>query len=275
MDSELPKPFEIPTYSQMKSLVINLSKSTDRWELFLRANSCNLVDIQRIEAVDGRLLTDKWKYLSRWIYLIHEPNKFNIMPAIGCFLSHRKAWQYVLDHDLPHALILEDDARVTDLTTDFLTAYEANPPPFDWVKLHVHRRIARTRQEPLGIQLAGVELCVDMAGSKSNAAYIITNAGARKALAMARLRAPVDHLEWLYAVYSVIFVQTWTNVMEVDSALTSNITVCPRRSLWRAPAMVRIWLVRHTAFGALLKSNLKVTRELARQHQDKTHELET
>ena len=259
----------------MKSLVINLDISKDRWEQFLHANSRTLVDAQRIEAVDGRLITDKWKYLSRWIHLTHEPNKFNIMPAIGCFLSHRKAWQYILDNDLPHALILEDDARVTEQTSDFLAAYEANPPQFDWVKIHVHRRIARKRQEMVGTQLIGIELCVDMDGSKSNAAYILTHAGAQKALAMTKLRAPVDHLEWLHLVCSVNFVQTWTNVMEVDDALTSNITVQPRHSLWRVPAMARIWLIRKAAFTGVFKSNLKVSRELARRHQEKALELES
>lgn len=97
----------------MISLVINLKHSLTRLETFKATNSSVLKKIVRIEAVDGRKLTDKWQYLSRWMHLTHEPGKFNIMPAIGCFLSHRKCWQYVVDNDLPYALILEDDAGIT------------------------------------------------------------------------------------------------------------------------------------------------------------------
>jgi glycosyl transferase family 25 len=33
---------------------------------------------------------------------------------IGCFLGHRKAWQHVVDNDLPMAVVLEDDASFSD-----------------------------------------------------------------------------------------------------------------------------------------------------------------
>lgn len=252
----------------MKRLVINLDRSADRWDRFLTVNSAYLDDIHRINAVDGRLLTDKWRYLSRWMHLTHEPNKFNIMPAIGCFLSHRKAWQYVVDEHLPYALVLEDDAILTNRTAEFLEAYEANPPPIDWIKLHVHRRISRTKQEMIDLKISGLELCVDMAGSKSNAAYIINYAGAQKALAIEKLLAPVDHVEWLHVLHSLVFAQTSKNVVEVDGALESSITGHAGHSLRRIPNIMRIGLVRHTIGSMALASNLRAAKQAVRQHQN-------
>lgn len=157
----------------MKALVINLDRNPERWAHVEAAMADVPADVERVSAVDGRLLTDKWQYLSRWMYLTHEPDKFNIMPAIGCFLSHRKCWQHVVDNDLPYALVLEDDTRPTPLTAPFLEAFKASPPPFDWVKLHVNRYGGRDPQQPIGLSIGGVELCVNTYGSKSAGAYIV------------------------------------------------------------------------------------------------------
>ncbi|SMD10005.1 glycosyltransferase family 25 protein [Rhizobium sp. RU36D] len=64
-----------------------------------------------IEAVDGRDLTDdevRAVYRPR----LHRPlYPFALSRnEIACFLSHRRAWQAILDHDLDAALIMEDDA---------------------------------------------------------------------------------------------------------------------------------------------------------------------
>jgi GR25 family glycosyltransferase involved in LPS biosynthesis len=44
----------------MKTLVINLDRNPERWEHAQKALSDVLDDVERISAVDGRLLTDKW-----------------------------------------------------------------------------------------------------------------------------------------------------------------------------------------------------------------------
>ena len=47
--------------------------------------------------------------------------------AIGCFLSHRRAWQHVVDHDLPMALICEDDAELLTAPGSLQLAASALP----------------------------------------------------------------------------------------------------------------------------------------------------
>lgn len=66
-----------------------------------------------IDAVDGAHLSNVDKaavYSPR----LHRPRyPFSLTPGeIGCFLSHRRVWQSLLDGDLDAALIIEDDVDV-------------------------------------------------------------------------------------------------------------------------------------------------------------------
>lgn len=101
----------------MKSLLINLKRRRDRLEYFLEANGHLLSDIDLIPAVDGRELdieglnsmgfdTDKdWRDPIRKTKLTRG--------EVGCFLSHWKAWERVVELGEP-AIIFEDDAILGD-----------------------------------------------------------------------------------------------------------------------------------------------------------------
>jgi glycosyl transferase, family 25 len=249
----------------MRAFVINLDRNPERWEHAQMVLSAVLDDVERIPAVDGQLLTDKWQYLSHWMHLTHEPDKFNIKPAIGCYLSHRKCWQHVVDNDLPHALILEDDIAPTPLTKPFLDAFQANPPPLDWVRLHVNRYGGRDPQKSIGMAIGGIDLCVNTSGSKSNGAYVVSNAGARKLLTVERILAPVDHVEWFHLSASIVFAQTEHNIFDWAHGLGTNISPDRGNILQRLPAIVRIGLVRNTIGKAVGYSNLRAARKMVRQ----------
>lgn len=192
------------------------------------------------------------------MHLTHEPSKFNMRQTVGCFLSHRKCWQHVVDHKLPYALILEDDALMTIEAAPFLEAYESNPLPFDWLKLHVHRHPNRVdAQRNCNVSVNGIQMTVDMAGSKSTAAYIITYAGAKKALRMKKLLAPVDHLEWLNATTRLVFVQASRNLFDVRDDITSTISNELGNLLLRLPAICRIGLIRLVVGRWILRKNLE------------------
>lgn len=101
----------------MKKLVIHLSRRKDRKKLFLKNNLDKIKDFEWLEAVDGRELTHQ-KLLEmgfdtdrncRSIY--GEPNRKLVRGEIGCFLSHKKAWDIVAQQNEP-MMILEDDAIV-------------------------------------------------------------------------------------------------------------------------------------------------------------------
>ena len=111
--------------------MINLASEPARWESFCATNAFLSSNCLGIDAVDGRKEANWRQYLSRWTHVTHEPSKFDMKQAIGCFLSHQKCWQHAVDHKLPYALMLEDDALMTIEAASFLEAYENNPLPFD------------------------------------------------------------------------------------------------------------------------------------------------
>ncbi len=80
-----------------------------------------------IDAVDGARLTDAEKsavYHPR----LHRPRyPFKLSSSeIACFLSHRKAWQALLDSDLDAALVLEDDVEIDPVTFEVGLALASN-----------------------------------------------------------------------------------------------------------------------------------------------------
>lgn len=83
--------------------IISLERATDRREKIVET----LKDEQKykiINAVDGKNMSPedialKDKYI-----------KTDLNPGqIGCFLSHLKLWHYIIDNNIPDAVILEDD----------------------------------------------------------------------------------------------------------------------------------------------------------------------
>ena len=78
-----------------------------------------------IDAVDGRLLTDKnilRHYSETPLYSPSYPFKVN-KGEVGCFLSFRKAWQKIVDQKLSAGLIFEDDVSLNlDTFNESLTS---------------------------------------------------------------------------------------------------------------------------------------------------------
>lgn len=102
-------------------LVINRAVDTDRLNAFRQSAGRARIEPVRIDALDAHqpdfpfqdhadLLRDRF-----W-------DSDRIKPgAIGCFLSHRRAWRHVVDSGRTMALICEDDA---EFTAEFLVAPE-------------------------------------------------------------------------------------------------------------------------------------------------------
>jgi hypothetical protein len=90
--------------------VLNLDRSHQRWqntqEQLLRAG----LEVQRLSAVDGRLMSrEELLKVSTRMALFLQPRG-----VIGCYLSHRRFWQMVVDRKMDYAVILEDDVKLVD-----------------------------------------------------------------------------------------------------------------------------------------------------------------
>jgi glycosyl transferase, family 25 len=112
---------------------------------------------------------------------------------LGCLLSHRAAYQHIVDNNLPHALLLEDDARFHEDTKAVLDLFLAKNFDYDIVRLlgspkvakGVHRKIL-----PLYKDFHLVRLLTAPGGAH---ATLISKAGAEKLLkATERFAFPID-----------------------------------------------------------------------------------
>ena len=108
-------------------LIINLDKDTERWKLV--QEECKQIGLKpiRIPAVFGAKLsnTQLKAETSHFCYNFCTPS------MIGCWLSHKKCWQYVLDNNIDIAMILEDDAIFVDNFNELLKN-RIKDVPTDW-----------------------------------------------------------------------------------------------------------------------------------------------
>ena len=92
----------------MKTFIINLEKDIERKEDIVSQCITFNLDYTVIPAVDGRKLSED--DLNRLI----DPEKSKGMTRgeIGCSLSHYNIYKKIVDDNINHALILEDDAQL-------------------------------------------------------------------------------------------------------------------------------------------------------------------
>lgn len=122
----------------MKFLCINLKRDRFRYDRFINRMKKvkNENEIVRIDAIFGKSVSEDDKKTMMTLYsksVLDNPNDrqthehFNTLGALGCYLSHVKAWKHMLDNNIQEAVIFEDDARVledefsayfTDIITD-------------------------------------------------------------------------------------------------------------------------------------------------------------
>ena len=114
----------------VKTFVIHLERATAR-----RAQVAQLLDrapfpADVLIAVDGSALSD-WPVARRF-----QPRyPFSLGPGeVGCFLSHRLAWQRMLDEGLEAALILEDDVALEDGFADAARFAAENAGNFGYIQ---------------------------------------------------------------------------------------------------------------------------------------------
>ena len=101
----------------MKTYVINLRRATTRKSLMVKQGRALGITLDFIQAVDGLDITDE----DRALVDNFQRQKFTRYVLtdgeIGCWLSHRKAMQALLDSGDDMAAILEDDVT---LSADFM-----------------------------------------------------------------------------------------------------------------------------------------------------------
>lgn len=128
---------------------------------------------------DGRTLNlEQWKRQGK----IGGPRTYK-RGQVGCYDSHRRVWQHIVNHKLPYALILEDDAGLTchpamlEKVRRVLDDVNKHDPR--WELLYLAR--SRLRQ-PIVRKLTS-NLAIPKYKSWGCFAYAVSQSGARKLLA--------------------------------------------------------------------------------------------
>ncbi len=166
----------------MRIYVLNLARAVGRRADIVRAAAAAGVALDFIEAVDGRTLTDVQRDL------VDHRRRRRITPyllsdnEIGCWLSHRRAMQALIDSGNSMAAILEDDVALLPDFPHVLEALQHQGGLFDVVTLYRNfqrdPRFERCRTLTCGVSLGRI------APMQTGAVgYVITRQAAKKFLA--------------------------------------------------------------------------------------------
>ena len=99
---------------EIEAFIIHLERAKARRPQVERILAACPVPASVIEAVDGRALPAPEIEAVHSRRSLHAPHYPFEMTAgeIGCFLSHRKAWQAIVDRGLKAGLVIEDDVEI-------------------------------------------------------------------------------------------------------------------------------------------------------------------
>lgn len=117
---------------------------------------------------------------------------------LGCFLSHRAAWQRIIDQGWDHALIVEDDAEpVSELWQDVLTLLARQPLAEMYIRLP-----AKAREKGAEIDREGQAALIlpRRVGLQTVAQVVGRSAAARLLNASGTIDRPVDtflQMHWI------------------------------------------------------------------------------
>ncbi|MEM1299813.1 MAG: glycosyltransferase family 25 protein [Pseudomonadota bacterium] len=193
-------------------LVINRDQDTDRLAAFQQSAQRFSVEFERIPALDAHapdfsfadyagLIGDHF-----WGEAVAKPG------AIGCFLSHRRAWQHVLDFNLPIALICEDDAEFLRDPTG-LSALLGEASEFDVI--FANRRLARWARAVSGEpaeQLSSVVAALAAKGgpkalglkpTPGGDCYLVSARGASRLLALTAEQRITCGVDWAMIIQAL------------------------------------------------------------------------
>jgi glycosyl transferase family 25 len=176
----------------MRLYLINLDRRPDRLAaMTAQAQGLGLA-LTRIAAVDGGATDpaelDRWFAPSGPLGEIPRGDK-------ACFLSHRRAWQAFLATGDAHAVILEDDVRLSPAAPPLLVSDAWVPADAGLVKLEHYgpqgQRVLLTDFKPVAKDFQLARMLSRHTGA---AAYLIGRAAAQLLLEQTRFDLPVDHL---------------------------------------------------------------------------------
>lgn len=182
-----------------KSFIIHLQRATGRKAQVRDLISKSPFEAEIVDAVDGAKLSQaeidacfSEKPLWQPVY----PFGLNV-GEIGCFQSHRRVWQKIVDQDLTAGLVLEDDVQIDPVVFEpALDAAKTWVQDFGYIQFQV-REVAPDSPE-VG-QIDSYRLLRPVPTILRTSAQLVSNATAKRLLEVAaRFDRPVDTFMQMY-----------------------------------------------------------------------------
>ena len=193
---------------ELPIFVINLESAVDRRDYICRHLDELGLKYSLSTAIDGNKLSESdlhtvYDFSLSKLHLEREMTR----GEVGCTLSHQKLWHEVLNRKLPYALILEDDALLTEDTISVLKRLRDFPEHWEIMLLHtMSGRSQPFLRKPI-FKSYYTEMVVELTWKASS--YLITSSGAAKLLKLTEpLYLPADWITgdpernkaWVYAI---------------------------------------------------------------------------
>jgi GR25 family glycosyltransferase involved in LPS biosynthesis len=211
-----------------KILYINLDRRPDRNDhIHQQLQKINWTgDVERISAIDGRQLD-----LNSISHLISNrasqeasntqkiefaPGSYMTKGAVGCALSHREAWNAILNGHHDKVLILEDDIRFDDNFNDKLVEYLSNIPDYDLLYIGYHETWTKEQSGPH--YRVPNDVVFGLYG------YIVDKRIAKKLLDMFPIEGQIDsEIKKIYPDIKVYHVNEDQRIIHSDHSFNNNL----------------------------------------------------
>ena len=191
----------------MLRLVVNLNRSPERWKAIKAQLDLLQIPVERLEAVDGKLLSEE--EVEKLTSSVHFSMGRKLERGeIGCFLSHRKCWKRLLESEEKYALVMEDDLILSDRSPKFMLSDDWIPNTCDLIQLFIspNRKKYVCCREKCSL-VTGDQLWIPVSPTPvGTLAYIISREAAEVALKESeRFNLPVDEFLFVRSIVAEQF----------------------------------------------------------------------
>lgn len=194
--------------------MINLARRPDRYQRMTYNFDVLGVEAEWVPAMDGRNIDEEFLAREGIQMLPQFSEPFHGRPLtygeIGCFLSHYRLWQRIVEQDLDRVLIFEDDIKFEPYFVSKLEYLKKELETMEerWDLVFLGRKILHNSEEPW---LEGSDQLVRVDYTYWTLAYILTKQGAKTLLAEEPLGKMVPVDEYLPIMYDRHPNKTWSS----------------------------------------------------------------
>lgn len=205
--------------------MINLERRPERREKMERLFDELGLLVNHFSAVDGKQLNAQLVQQMGISFLPGYEDPYHHRPMtmgeIGCFLSHYRIWEQIVQRKLQQVLILEDDIHFEPYFkfNALRTMEQASISDYDLI--YFGRKRLKDEAEPA---VAGTENLVHAGYSYWTLAYVITLRGAEKLLAAKPLEKLIPVDEFLPIMFNRHPHKTWSNAYEPRDLIAFSVS---------------------------------------------------